>query len=264
MLESSQPLLSPPACKICGTPSPHFFRCDLHNNAQVHFGLYTGSITPHGAQLDYYRCTNCGFVFSPFMDNWDAQKFATHIYNADYPMLDGTYNGHRAGMMANKLYLGLYDRINQLDFLDYGGGLGLQSNLLQSMGAKRAVTYDQFAAGSIRPTGRFNVTTCMEVLEHATDPQAMAKDLVSLTNLDDGFMIITTQFQPADIDAQKEKWWYVAPRVGHVAFYTQPSFARLFAPWGMKWLHIEDMIHLGFVNWPTWAERVMPRHMMGG
>src|ERR1700761_3064279 len=115
------------ACKICGTPSLHFFRCDLHNNVKMHFGFYTGDLAPHGQLLDYNRCPNCGFIFTTLMDNWSDRDFATRIYNADYPMVDGTYNGMRAGMMANKIYLGCHDWLPKLDILDYGGGIGLQT-----------------------------------------------------------------------------------------------------------------------------------------
>jgi 2-polyprenyl-6-hydroxyphenyl methylase/3-demethylubiquinone-9 3-methyltransferase len=264
MLESSTPSATPLSCKICGGASPHFFRCDFHSNTSMHFGLYSKPIAPSGVNMDYYRCGSCGFTFSNFMDGWSADQFASYVYNGDYAFLDGSYNGYRGGGLANMLYLGFHDSLRALDVLDYGGGVGIQTALLKAFGTKRAETYDPFAAGAKKPEGKFNIVTCLEVLEHSTDPKALAADLVSLADLDNGFMLLTTQFPPADIEAQKDKWWYVAPRVGHVSFYTVDALDRLFAPWQLKFLHIEDHTHLAYRSWPIWANRFMPPHMLGG
>ncbi|MBI3419504.1 MAG: hypothetical protein HY053_05170, partial [Proteobacteria bacterium] len=137
---------APPPCKICGRATRFFDSCDFHANVRLHYGYYDKPLTPSGITLDYYRCTGCGFLFTTFMDGWTGQQFAGFVYNKDYPRLDGSYNGYRAGALSNILYLAFHDRLPQLDILDYGGGIGLQSALLSAFGAKRALTYDPFAA----------------------------------------------------------------------------------------------------------------------
>ncbi|HVY11941.1 MAG TPA: class I SAM-dependent methyltransferase [Alphaproteobacteria bacterium] len=255
MIESSIATAPAPRCKICSQPTAHFIRCDFHANAKLHMGYYARAINPSGVMLDYFRCTGCGFLFTPFMDDWDGSKFAQFVYNKDYPLLDGSYNGHRAGALANILYLGFHDMMGQLDFLDYGGGLGIQSALLAAFGARRSITYDPFAANAKRPEGLFNVVTSLEVLEHSVDPKKTAADLVSLFDHDNGFLFATTELLPDNIATQKDNWWYICPRVGHISFYTPQALGHLFVPHGFKILHVENHSHIIFKKWPIWAQR---------
>ena len=69
-----------------------------------------------------------------------------------------------------------------------------------------------------RPTGRFDVITCIEVIEHAPSPQFILADMRSLL-ADDGCILIGESLQPPDIDTVRCGWWYVAPRNGHASIY---------------------------------------------
>lgn len=248
----------PPPCKICGGTTRFFDRCDFHANIKMHYGLYDMPVNPAGLMLDYYRCSSCGFLFTPFMDTWTAAQFAHFVYNNDYGRLDGAYNGGRAGSITNILYLAFRDCLANLEVLDYGGGIGVQSALLSAFGAKRAVSYDPFAAGSKRPEGKFNIVTCLEVLEHSTDPKAVVADLASFVETGSGFIFTTTELQPPDIETQKTGWWYMAPRVGHISFYTAGALERLFAPHGLRCTHIGTHSHVFYKEWPIWADTFMP------
>ncbi len=252
--------MSTPSCKICGAPSTFFAKVDFHANAQLHFGYYDLPINPSGLMLDYYRCHACGFLFTPFMDDWTPQKFGEMIYNQDYPQVDGTYNGYRGGTFANILALAFHGKLPQLQFLDYGGGLGIQAELLRVFGAKRSESYDPYAVGRNRPAGTFNVVTCMEVVEHSTNPKQTIADIVKFA-ADDGLIMFTTEAPPADIEQQKEKWWYITPRVGHVSFYSFDALDRLFNPYGYKLAHIETHTHFAYRTWPAWADKLLPPHI---
>ncbi len=247
-----------PACKCCNAPSVLFDSCDFHNNANIHMGYYHMPLPPNGLQVPYFRCTSCGFIFTTLMDDWGKDNlFAALIYNKDYPRVDGTYNGSRAGKICNLFYLAFFDHFKQLEFLDYGGGIGLQSALVGAFGAKRSHTFDPFAQNAKRPDGTFHVVSCVEVLEHAIDPKAMVKDLVSFTNPDDGLIFITTEVLPDDIEVQKTKWWYVNPRVGHVSFYPKAMLEKLFAEYGYRMAHIGSHTHIAYKTWPQWADLLL-------
>jgi 2-polyprenyl-6-hydroxyphenyl methylase/3-demethylubiquinone-9 3-methyltransferase len=252
------PSASPPPCKICGSVTLFFDRCDFHANAKVHKGYYDVRIEPSGILLDFFACTCCGFIFTPFMDQWVPGDFATYVYNKEYPRLDGSYNGARAGGAANIFYLAFHDYLSQLEFLDYGGGIGFQSALLQAFGAKRALTYDPFASGSTRPEGKFNMVSCLEVLEHSTDPKKTVADLVSFVDKESGLVFVGTECSPPDIARQKCSWWYITPRVGHVSFYTPWAIDAMFAEHGMKVLHLEHHTHIAYQSWPLWANQMFP------
>lgn len=247
-----------PLCKVCGSRSQFFDTCDFHANAKAHYGYYDRPLEKSGLSLDYYRCTLCGYMFSPFMDKWGAAEFTQYVYNKDYPRIDGTYNGYRAGALSNILYLSIGEYMPQLAFLDYGGGIGLQAAMIKAFGAKRSLTYDPFASGQQRPEGKFNMVTSLEVLEHATEPKATVADWVSFLDDDSGLVFFTTEFQPPDIAQQKCNWWYVNPRVGHISFYTEDACNRLFAPHGMKLAHIEHHTHMAYRQWPVWADKLLP------
>jgi 2-polyprenyl-6-hydroxyphenyl methylase/3-demethylubiquinone-9 3-methyltransferase len=251
-------LPAPIPCKLCSTPAPFFDRCDLHKNAKLHRGYFDAPLPDTGILLDYHACPSCGFVFTGFMDKWGPAEFATYIYNQDYPRVDGSYNGYRAGAAANIFYLAFFEHLANLDFLDYGGGLGIQAVLLKAFGAKRSLTYDPFAANITRPEGTFNLVSCLEVMEHAVDPKKIVADLVSFMNPDSGLIFVTTECTPPDIATQRTNWWYVTPRVGHISFYTRPIIDTLFAAHGLKVTHIENHTHIAYRTWPVWASQFMP------
>ncbi len=258
----------PPApvrpCKICGHDAPHFGRCDFHDNARLNFGFYSRAINKSGVMVDYHACPQCGFVFTPFMDHWTPRQFAQLVYTRDYARLDGSYNGARAGKLANILTLAFDGMLDRLRFLDYGGGPGITPALMRAFGAPDAHNYDPYASDAQRPQGRFNVVTCLEVLEHATDPRALAADLLDLVDWDNGFLFVGTEFQPPDMAEQKLGWWYVTPRVGHVSLFTASSFERLFAGRDLRFFHAAGNVHIVFRQWPAWAQGLFPTDVAGG
>lgn len=260
-------MTQPPAsipCKICGTSSPFFDRCDFHANAKMHFGFHDAPINPSGLMLDYHRCPACGFMFTPFMDKWGDAEFRTYVYNKDYAQIDGTFHGYRAGLFANIFTLAFYDSLKQLDFLDYGGGFGLQSVMLRAFGAHDSATYDPHAAQKSRPQKQFDFVSAIEVLEHSTNPKDTIADMMGFLK-PDGLLFITTELQPPDIAEKKCGWWYCNPRVGHISFSSHDSLRRLIEPYSMKLAHIGTQAHIAYRGqWPLWAERLLPPHCRVG
>jgi hypothetical protein len=246
-----------PVCKICAARTDFLTHCDFHANAQISYGFYKLTINPSNLILDYFICPSCGFVFTNFMDGWGDHEFSTYVYNKDYPRLDGSYNGLRSGASANMFYLAFHENISKLEFLDYGGGMGIQSIALEASGAKRAVTYDPFS-GKARPEGRFNMVCAQEVLEHTIDPRKTVADLVSFANHDNGLIFMSSNCPPADIREQKDKWWYMTPRIGHVSFYPNSVVDTLLGEHGYKVIHMMDSLHIAYRQWPLWARDFLP------
>lgn len=250
-----------PSCKICRSPTTLLDSCDFHNNAKLHRGFFDAHLPETGIRLDYFLCSGCGTVFTPFMDNWQGGDFSTYVYNKDYPRIDGSYNGYRAGAAANIFYLAFYEYLSNLRFLDYGGGLGIQSVLLKAFGAAEALTYDPFAVGGKRPEGTFNIVTCLEVLEHSVNPRATIDDLISFADSQSSLIFISTEVTPLDIQQQKCGWWYVCPRVGHISFLSRQAMEAVFAEKGWRMVHIESHTHIAYRQWPSWAMNFLPTHM---
>ena len=115
--------------------------------------------------------------------------------------------------------------------LDYGAGANVFATRMTELGFAHVESYDPFSLPT-RPTGRFDVITCIEVIEHAPSPQFILADMRSLL-ADDGCILIGESLQPPDIDTVRCGWWYVAPRNGHASIYAARSFVKLAQRAGM-------------------------------
>lgn len=241
------------ACKVCGARADHFFTADFHKNAKMHYGLYCIDAKSAGRNVDYYRCVSCGFLFTPFFDDWTQEMFEQRVYNKDYPRLDGDYAGQRSASMANTLLLGLI-KPTARTYLDYGSGHGICSLLLKKHGVVVADEYDPFTWPKM-PDKRYDVVTCQEVMEHVSSPRQAVQDLLKLRE-EDGIILATTNLVPDDIEKQKSDWWYCCPRVSHISFYTKKALQKLYD--GLNIVFIGHGMHMVYDKYPEWAEQLFP------
>jgi 2-polyprenyl-6-hydroxyphenyl methylase/3-demethylubiquinone-9 3-methyltransferase len=199
-------------CKVCAAPAAHFGAIDFNRSCEDH---KRGPLfPPAGVDVHYYRCGACGFLFTDSFDDWPDAEFQRLIYNADYSKVDPDYREHRPMGNAAAITREYYANRKKLRILDYGGGNGLLSELLQSAGFARAQTYDPFTpAFRERPRERFDVISSYETFEHLPDPCAVFASLIDLL-LPGGVVLFSTLVVPASCGAD---WWYIAPRNGHVS-----------------------------------------------
>jgi 2-polyprenyl-6-hydroxyphenyl methylase/3-demethylubiquinone-9 3-methyltransferase len=206
-------------CKVCGGKASFFDVVDFNKCcSQADFYCYGQS----GVPVTYFRCSNCGFVFTNFFDDWMVGDFARFVYNGDYIKVDGEYAGRRperdAATLARRL-----DGLTGLRILDYGSGSGLLAEHLRMQGCDNVISYDPFSSPR-RPDGGFDVVTCFEVLEHTTTPRTTIADIASLLD-PGGCVFFSTGIQPQNIGLLRANWWYVAPRNGHASIYTLNALA---------------------------------------
>ena len=233
--------------------APFFGEVDFQKNCEEHNGLL---LPPSGVQVPYYRCGTCGFLFTRFFDHWTQDEFKAHVYNDAYAEVDPDYAATRPESWAKTLADVYAPFLPRMSALDYGGGAGRLAEKLRGTNILRAETWDPFNPAFVaQPEGTFNFITCIEVLEHLPDPKAGMKSLVSHLP-GEGAILISTVVQPEDITGIGTKWWYLAPRNGHISLHTARSLAHLLAP-------------LGFNYSPTpfphvhWAWREVPFFMRG-
>src|SRR5262249_39782462 len=82
-------------CKVCGNAAAFFDVVDFNKCAAFYpFG-------PSGVVVSYYRCDDCGFLFTPVCDEWSHDDFTRLIYNDDYILLDPEYLSDRPLRMAD-------------------------------------------------------------------------------------------------------------------------------------------------------------------
>ena len=212
------------ACKVCGHPAPFFDVVDFNKCAGFyHFG-------PAGVPVNYHRCNECGFLFTPFFDDWSQDDFRRFIYNGDYVLVDPEYEAIRPVTVADHLAQVL-DGQQNARILDYGAGSGLFAARMADLGFRNVESYDPFSIPT-RPSGRFDIVTCTEVIEHSPTPLASLQDMRSLL-MDHACIVLGETLQPTDIASVRGNWWYVAPRNGHVSTFADRTLAAVAAQLGL-------------------------------
>jgi 2-polyprenyl-6-hydroxyphenyl methylase/3-demethylubiquinone-9 3-methyltransferase len=241
----------PTECKICGGVSPLLGVVDFHKSCIEAQGKI---LNVSGKPIYYRRCNACGFVFTDAFDDWSAAAFTKYIYNQDYLIVDPNYTGTRPAANAQAVAKTFEAARDAISILDYGGGTGLFAKVLTESGF-RATTYDPFSAPA-RPQGAFDLITCFEVMEHAPFPHTTAADMVSLL-APDGVILFSTLTQPANFDELGLRWWYVAPRNGHVSMYSRRALAILFEKHGLQLTSLTDLVHLAYRQLPPFAAHLL-------
>jgi len=196
-------------CPICESRTNHFFNVPfIKENIEVP--------KKYDMMIQYNRCPECDYIFAPVFKAWTEKDFKQNIYNEDYIKYDPEFLEIRPHTNAKQFY----DILRGKRHLDYGGGSGRMSNTLKASGID-SHSYDVFF-DKARPTGQFDVITCIEVLEHSIDPLKIFADIFSLLK-PKGKLILKTSivdFWNCKTDYEFSQHWYVMPRSGHIGFYS--------------------------------------------
>ena len=159
-------------CKVCGQPAPFFDVVDFNKCV----GFYC--FGPAGVTVHYHRCDACGFLFTTFFDDWTQASFHRYIYNDDYALVDPEYAGNRPTRVAEHLAQ-LLEGQKDARILDYGAGGGVFAKRMVELGFRHVESYDPLSLPS-KPTGRFDIIICNELIEHIPSPLRALEDMRSL------------------------------------------------------------------------------------
>jgi 2-polyprenyl-6-hydroxyphenyl methylase/3-demethylubiquinone-9 3-methyltransferase len=248
------------ACKICAAASPLFDVVDFHKNCHEPLGT---SLRLSGRPVYYYRCPDCGFLFTRSFDAWRPEEFSQSIYNGDYQTIDPDYAEVRPRHNANTLQSLFGERLKALRLLDFGGGNGGLAKLLRESGCA-ADSFDPFGSdGAVTlpaATDRYDVVTAFEVFEHVADPVACLTEIDRLLK-PDGLLLISTRIN----DGKEGKasigprltWWYASPRNGHIALHSRRSLRLLLWKFGFHCASLGDDCHFGFRQVPAFASHMI-------
>ena len=222
-------------CKICGGPSFPFDCVDFNkhcNPGDVYAFGFSGVMVP------YFRCRECGFLFTNFCDCWGSEDFRDLIYNDDYVKVDSEYVEVRP-LRTAKVISEWFRGAEGARILDYGSGAGKWACGMRQAGFDRIEEYDPFSAPE-RPPGLFDIITCFEVMEHSPDPRGTFIDLLSSLK-PDGCILLSQTLQPDDILSIRGSWWYLGPRNGHVSSFTEEALERLGREFGLRFFRGNNM-----------------------
>ncbi|HET7887518.1 MAG TPA: class I SAM-dependent methyltransferase [Bradyrhizobium sp.] len=240
-------------CKICGAPSALYGVTDFSRPCDI------GAPMPpvSGLPVYYRRCETCGFLFTDAFDDWDIGEFKTHIYNDDYVKYDPDYLEARPSGNASWVAQFWSEHKSGMRVLDYGGGNDVLCSSLRASGFKEAVTYDPMVAEhALQPSGKFDLVTCFETMEHLPDPIAGIGKMVEFV-ADPGAVLYTTLVQPDDLPKTGMSWWYIGPRNGHVSIFTRQALAAAWGKYGFKTASFSELLHIAFRTLPeNWRMKV--------
>jgi len=222
---------------------------------------FRGTVLPRsGIPIYYYRCGECGFIFTTQFDEATHDELRRHIYNDEYVRLDPDYVSVRPANTAN-LVAGLLGRHkDSIGILDYGGGNGALERNLRDAGFVNVATYDPFHEEfATRPEGKFNVVLSFEVVEHVPNPVETFQDMLTFLDVRRGILLYSTMVVPADIDSVNVGWWYIAPRNGHFSIHTSRSLGLALQKCGLVGTSANNGLHCAYREIPDFARHFLER-----
>lgn len=199
-------------CKLCGAIATSFGTTDFNKSCNQY------PLPRSDVAVQYHRCSRCELIFTNFFDDWTQSDFSELIYNSDYIKVDPDYVGTRAEATAMMMSTLLQRGKETLSLLDFGSGEGLFAEHMRSHGFLEVASYDPFS-NPVKPRKKYDIVTAFEVIEHSTDPAGTFRTLLDYT-ADGGFIFVGQSMQPPNISEIGVNWWYIAPRNGHVSFYS--------------------------------------------
>lgn len=246
------------SCKVCGKEASLQGVVDMAKNCRELEGLF---MELSGIPIYYYRCSSCGFLFSRALDSWTIDDFNRWIYGDTYGLVDPDCLGERPRNFAETLARILDGEQGKISGLDYGGGSGLLSQLMNAVGFN-FVSWDPMTdAQETAPSGPFDLITAIEVVEHVPDPIQLFRS-VSDRLSDDGIFLFTTQTSDQVPPEELMRWWYVAPLNGHISVMTTAALEHLCASNGLTQSGHFDHIHFTYKRRSNLVERML-YHIVG-
>ena len=199
-----------------------------------------------GVPVSYWRCRDCGLLWTDAFDDWPLAEYRERIYDEDYVLADPPFVYERPARNAAMLERMAGDRRDRISVLDWGGGTGLLGRLLRDRGFSNVETYDLLYDSANPITGhRFDLVCCFEVVEHVPD-QFGVFEILANHIADRGALLLSTLLQPPDIARIGLDWWYARPRNGHIRMHSRRSLGKLLNANGLTLLSLSDDLHLAF------------------
>lgn len=226
-------------CKICNHEAFLYGVIDFNES----HGRHSLKRQLSGQPIYYHQCEECGFIYTNAFDDWSESEFSEHIYNKEYINIDPDFPEVRPKQNA-KFLMECFTDIKSYHMLDFGSGNNRLVELLKTEGVD-ATGWDPFYQNDRMPKDTFEFIVSFEVMEHTPDPIRTVSLIDSLLNKHNGKLFFSTLNNDSRLHLKMDDW-YIAPRGGHVSYYSKKSLNILFKKFNMRIYHISDGLHLAF------------------
>lgn len=221
-------------CKLCAQESHHFCLVDFNKSCN------NSALSTTNIGVEYFKCANCELIFTDFFDDWTDEDFKLLVYNDNYLQVDPEFDGTRSTADA-AIFAAVCEPCKGLiSLLDYGGGMAGFAQEMVRQGYAGAQSYDPYAKNQNLSAETFDVVTAFEVIEHSTTPEKTIDEIMEKVSVG-GIAIIGQTVQPDNIDEIRQDWWYIAPRNGHVTFYSHKTL--------LEYAQSRDLVYRNMGGW---------------
>lgn len=225
-------------CKCCGAQARLSGFVDFDRDC---FGYNAKRGQIRGLPIAYYCCAECEFAFTDAFDDWSPADYQAHIYNDEYALFDPNFATERPQNTCKLVQHLIHNR--SVRILDYGSGNGHTARLLRQAGYAHVTEYDPFHGDPVKPAqGGFDLVICIEVAEHVPDPLRLFAELNSYTAAH-GIILLSTK-DMAEVQGNWVNDWYVAPRNGHISFYSGRTLTLLGNSLNRSYRKLDSFRHL--------------------
>lgn len=231
-----------PSCKVCSDSTKLFDVIDF--GRQCHAKIYPDGLT--GIGIYYHQCVNCGLIFSEFFDHFTDEMWRMYIYNKEYERIDPDYLSNRSIRNVSLVQSVVKSFWTKEDRgCDFGGGQGMTARLLSNLGIEFD-SFDPFGVDTREDDStKFRLVTVFEVLEHSPTPGKTFAKIAQLCKDDCALVLASTALIPNRIrSGSLSRWWYAAPRNGHITLYSEKSLKLLAEGQGFTYRKVTRGIHL--------------------
>jgi len=221
-------------CWICGSSEIALLRKGL-DPAKLSPSNFSITDFSYGLTLDLYECKSCDFKFCPTAGN------VVSFYQA---LVDEDYERTRAAraLQAKKLlqcaeHFLPANNSGKLNLLDIGAGSGILVEQAISLGYEAVgvepsqwlavkaqehqlpVVCSSFPCADI--SGKFDVITLVDVLEHVTNPVELLSDFAGYLKPEGVGIIVTPDINSLMAKIIGKSWWHF--RIAHVGYFSRKT-----------------------------------------
>ncbi len=168
--------------------------------------------------VDYYHCKNCHLIQT------EEPYWLEEAYKNTITKTDTGYVGRNILMSRISLVVFYFLFKTTDNFLDYAGGYGLFTRLMNDYGLKflwlDKYTENIFAGGLEYKNEKISAITCFECFEHFHDVTTECKNMLTISNT----ILFSTQLIPDNTIPDPLVWDYYGFYCGqHLTFYSEKS-----------------------------------------